>query len=165
MIPSEDAAKGERSSPAQRAGKRYEQRVMAWLQTVFPARPCLKMHMQSGGAIHATEVLQSQLEIGPWFMYVDDRGPHVCQPDAIIRWGTSVVVVEVKRSHTADAWWQLRRLYEPVVSMALRTLTHPLEICRTYDPAVYIPDPVELLDDVHDAQLSARTTFGVLQWR
>jgi hypothetical protein len=54
---------------------------------------------------------------------------------------------EVKARFTSDAWWQLRKLYEPVVRAAFspKTLLSVI-ICRSFDPSVAFPEPYELVD-------------------
>jgi hypothetical protein len=131
-------------SAAQRAGKRYEKRVMAFLRDVFPAR----------------------LHEAPWYQLVDNHGMRYCQPDAILDLGTYIVVIEVKRTHSVDAWWQLRHLYEPVVSVASgNRQVGVLEICRSFDPAVRLPEPVSRIERITDIEGKPRSGFTVFQWR
>lgn len=55
----------------------------------------------------------------PWFCYNLPDNSHwkYCQPDGLFFDFNRnlIVIVEIKRSHTRQAWFQLRNLYEPVV--------------------------------------------------
>lgn len=63
-----------------------------------------------------------------------------------------VLLIEIKLSHSADAWWQLERFYLPIVAEALRAFTViPVEICRTFDPAVRLTKAPVLLTGVCEA--------------
>jgi hypothetical protein len=74
-----------------------------------------------------------------------------CQPDALIlqpRDGL-LTIVEVKYQHTPDAWWQLRELYLPVVSLAFGPdwRIAMLEVVKWYDPHVSFPETPLLTPD------------------
>lgn len=59
-------------------------------------------------------------------------------------------VVEIKYSHTSDAWWQLRRLYVPVLQRIFPQNLWDFEVCeivRWFDPAVAFPEPWKLVDN------------------
>lgn len=122
------AGKRTRSTGAHKAGLAYQKRISDWLTMGRPP---------------------SGLECGPWYWYVDNSGiRHYCQPDFLLHLPCGrLVVVEVKIRWTTDAWWQLRHLYLPVVGRV-----HPgreliaLTICRSYDPAVRIPEGARLCE-------------------
>lgn len=114
------ARKGSRTG-AKGAGLRYEAKVQRTLLTDY-----------------FSEYLPS-----PWLRFVDDHGMRWCQPDGLIidmKLGR-VTIVEVKTSHTGEAWWKLHRLYLPVV----RKLLGPdfeyrcLEVVRYYDASILFP--------------------------
>jgi len=105
---------------------------------------------------------------GPWLTYrtLGHPRPYYCQPDGLfVDFERGVVtIVEIKIKHTATAWWQLRRLYEPV----LRNLLGPdlwefsfLEIVRWYDPHVAFPQEHSLMRDPSRLNPGA---FGVHIW-
>lgn len=105
-------------------GVAYERKVLDELRTRYP------------GALVAS----------PWFRYREQGSSewHWCQPDALLVDAVErlVILVEVKLSHTVQAYWQTKLLYEPV----LRWLFIPgawslatLEITRWYDPSVPFP--------------------------
>lgn len=61
-----------------------------------------------------------------------------------------ITILEFKLKHTADAWWQLRRLYEPLLRFIFgESLWHYAccEVVRWYDPAIRIPEQVTFIDD------------------
>lgn len=100
----------------------------------------------------------------PWIKYIDGSGRHWCQPDGILYLRSNrLIIVEFKYQHTADAWKQLRLLYEPVI-----TFLHPgaavssLEIVKWYDCAVAFPEPVHLIADIAEHHGKG---FGVHIWK
>jgi hypothetical protein len=139
------AGKRSHRSGAQKAGLAYQSRVGRHLGDTCPA----------------TSVVS-----GPWFYYSDaTRVRSYCQPDFLIRTlsGRALVVVEAKLRWTSDAWWQLRSLYLPVLRKAMlgETLL-PLCICRSYDPAIRIPEPVNFVDEVDECKPGL---FNVMVWK
>lgn len=141
------AGKRTTRSGAQKAGLAYQKRVIEFL-----VRTCAC----------------SSLASGPWYFYSDASGRRsYCQPDALAfdiqGVFESVAVVEIKLRWTVDAWYQLRQLYIPVLSAALPGKTFlPVVICRSYDPAIRIGEPVHLIDGLEEAQADK---FNVLIWR
>lgn len=79
----------------------------------------------------------------PWFRFVDDCGMRWCQPDGLIIDAVSgrIIIVEVKTSHTGEAWWKLHKLYLPVVRALFGDgfEYRCLEVVRYYDPATLFP--------------------------
>lgn len=134
-------------TPAQRAGKRYEKKVSGFLSNALG--PDFSDH--------------------PWFRYASPEGTRWCQPDGLLLSEPFNILFEIKYSFTPDAWWQMRRLYEPVVRKAflLKRLSLVL-ICKKYDPAVSFPEPTEVLPDLPRVEEWARggdtKQVGVLQW-
>ncbi len=107
----------------------------------------------------------------PWLRFLSSgSGIRYCQPDGLlvdVEHGT-VTIVEIKYQHTSDAWWQLRKLYEPV----LRTLfpTHlweirVLEVVKWYDKAVSYPEPTVLLKTPDLAKETQLGYTGVHIWK
>lgn len=121
-----------RPSAAQAAGLRYEARALEWLQGEFGAAASLA---------------------SPWFVYCDARGRrHYCQPDFLVDLGTTLVCVEIKARWTASAWWQLRRLYEPVLREALGRPVQCVVLCGSYDPAISCPEEVSLISSLSEVR-------------
>lgn len=112
-------------------GVRYEKRVQAHLAELFPLT-----YVPS-----------------PWLHFQADGAWRWCQPDGLIfdLPRGRIICVEVKYSHTAAAWWQVRRLYLPVLRVCFPEEYWQFECCevvRWYDPAVAFPEPVELAAEI-----------------
>lgn len=135
------ANKRRRLSPAQKAGLAYQKRIVKYCQSP-----------------------SWSVRAGEWYCYSDlGAKRRYCQPDILLDSGIlePLVVVEVKLRWTALAWWQLRKLYVPVLQRVYPNVPAfvSLAICRSYDPAIQIPEKVNLCDDIFDAKPSA---FNVL---
>jgi len=91
--------------------------------------------------------------------------PRFCQTDGLLRDDAGVVIFEVKWHFTADAWWQLKKLYAPVVEAALRPKRLQfVVVCKSFDPAVAFPEPYQRTELLSDWR-AALTKMGVFQWR
>ena len=115
-------------------GIRYENKVQTHLLYEFP-----DMYVPS-----------------PWlhFRNEDNRRLHWCQPDGIIidLLRGIVTCIEIKYSHTSDAWWQTRKLYVPVLQRIFPANLWSVQICeivKWYDAAVHFPEPIELASEPH----------------
>lgn len=106
----------------------------------------------------------------PWLQFQADSGIKWCQPDGVLIdfEAGALTLIEVKYQHTTDAWWQMRRLYEPV----LRTLFPPhlwsiscLEVVKWYDPSVLFPEPTRLVSSISSAQHLPHGTTGIHIWK
>ena len=114
-------------------GLRYEQRVLGLLECQFPG---------------------AQLISAPVFRYraVGDKW-RTCIPDAIVVGPSSVLIIEVKRTHHSGAWHQLRGLYQKVVERAYNNSkrVRVLEICKHYDSNVNLPESPIILESIESA--------------
>ncbi len=131
-------------SAAQLAGLRYERKVRDKLGEVLPSA-----------------------EFGVWWGYYDGSMWRRCQTDGILVDGC-LTIFEVKARHTIDAWWQLRKLYQPVLSVWRPDLkVNVVEVCPMVDPAVEFPEPIKRLrlDEVKEWCSEPREAFGVLKCR
>lgn len=137
-------AEGDEPTVAQLNGLRYERRVKAEFAP------------------------QAAVEFGPWFFFRDQYGTRRCQPDMLFSLAGWLVIAEIKLLFTTDAWWQLRRLYEPVVSNALDRHTRCLVITATYDPAVPWPEEIRLMRSAEDLDAWIKkdepNRMGVVWW-
>jgi hypothetical protein len=109
-------------------GVKYERQVLEHLSLLVLGCPSVK------------------LTPGPWIEFTDKTGRRWCQPDAILtdtKQGFSIIY-EIKYQHTSDAWWQLRWLYEPVLSIILPGVIGLVEICHWHDPATAFPEQYDL---------------------
>lgn len=132
-------------SAAHKRGLAYEQSVFELLEATF------------GNAFMPN----------PWLWFRDNRGYRRCQPDGLLFFPGRVVIVEVKLSHVAAAYWQLRRLYAPVIEhLCPQRKIELLEITRSYDPAVALPELVGLVDDLFSIETSPLgTQMKVFSWK
>lgn len=131
-----------KASAAQKAGLAYERRVARELEREYGYR----------------------FQREPCYEYETKGGRGRCFPDALLCFGDRLVVIEVKLSHCLGAWKQLRGLYQPVVSVAHGLPVQVVEISRSYDPDVSLPEPHVLLLD--PGQLSEPSDeYRVLRWK
>lgn len=113
------------TSPAQKSGLRYQRKVCDELRVVWGR--------QAGGDIL----------IGPWVEYTNGLRRGYCQPDILARVRDLVYIFEIKVRSTTDAWWQLRRLYEPVVKKLwpdAHSQPTLVNVVKSYDPDVLFPE-------------------------
>jgi hypothetical protein len=133
-------------SAAQKAGLRYEARAQ----------------------LHLKEVLSGYCP-SPIFEFLDDSGPRKCVPDGLYlprnsSFGT--FVFECKSQHMPEAFYQLRKLYQPVASAALAGRhVGVVEICRSFDPAMPFPEQVVLIPDIQEWVKEPQSRFGVYVWK
>ena len=128
---------------AQRAGLRYEQKVHDVLGAIYEGR-----YRKS------TSIL-----------YEDRTGLHRAIPDGVLVLDRVWVALEIKFSHTERAWWQLMRVYVPLLRGLAPpgTTVVPCEVCSTYDPEVRLPGPHVLTESLHS--LSEGWRMGVIHWK
>jgi hypothetical protein len=134
---------GEELTDAQKLGLHYEARVQQHLSKVWPLYVC-----------------------SPKLRFYDDRGPRVAIPDGILWNHNPVVIVEIKFQHVPDAWWQLKRLYQPVLEAIVpkESRIKCLEIVKSYDPATPFPCEVELVEHLEKWVEDPLDSFGVFRW-
>ena len=103
-----------------------------------------------------------------WLSFQDDTGrTRWCQPDGILLdyERGRLTIVEIKVTHTQLAWWQVRRLYEPVLRAIFKQEDWPhlqaLEICRNFQP-IEFPERFVFTGDPWDMQ---QGRFGVMRCR
>lgn len=118
---------------------------------------------------HFRERYGSAYVPGPWFRFQTSGTDAIrwCQPDALLfqPFLGRIVVLEYKLSHNPDSWWQLRNLYEPVLSRAFPPQLWQLVLCEVtkwYDPAISFPEKVSLAADPLSA---APGRFHVHIWK
>lgn len=106
---------------------------------------------------------------GQWIRFKADGQGKVrwCQPDGLLLDGVhrTVTIVEYKYQHTEGAWWQLFKLYLPVMKRLLagRDFTFRcLEMCKWFDPATQTPMPVTMCQSIESVQPG---DFGVHIWK
>lgn len=130
------------SSPAQKMGLRYERWVLQTLQENFGPNILFDLGIS----------------------FTDNSGRRVAIPDAILRHDNAILILEIKYTHTAFAWWQLRRLYEPLLFKLTRAPILLVEVCRSYDPSVVFPEQFHYIPDLNPQHLR-RSAVHVMQLR
>ena len=125
---------------AQKLGLRYEQKVHDVLSAIYG----------------------SQFRHSASILFEDRTGLRRAIPDGVLELDDRVVVVEVKYSHCELAWWQLNKLYGPLLLRLFAKPIHACEIVHSFDPDVKWPTGAMLTHSLH--RLSPHST-GVLQWK
>ncbi len=143
-----------RLSASRRAGLRYEKRWTQFISTLW------------GGQYYT---FNDKL-----LAFSDRKGQRCCKPDGVLvpRNADWFAIFEVKVGHISDSFWQLRHLYEPVLSQwAPLKNRRPLalEVCRRYDPATFYPCSTKVLNvfdlDEYLAAPQNPEEIGVVVWK
>lgn len=93
----------------------------------------------------------------PWIEYetAGAKNPKYCQPDALLLHPQrqTCYILEAKRNHVADAYFQLENRYKPVVRHLFDegTTVVGIEVCNFFDCAVRVPEKPNLVDDIYEA--------------
>lgn len=122
----------ERLTGARAQGVRYERKALGKIETLVAGRE------------------DWRLLLAPWIEFVDNSGRRWCQPDAVLfnTQANSGLVVEIKYRHTADAWFQLWKLYTPILEHLFPALKwHCCEWVKWFDAATTFPGPLCLTDN------------------
>ena len=139
------ASKSPKLRGARAEGIRYEKKVHRYIKETFP-----DLHINA-----------------PWleFRAKFARRSKICQPDALIinpRLGT-ITVIEIKLQHTSNAWWQVRRLYTPVVEKIFGNSWKylALEVVHWFDPHTKFPEHCEFINSLEELHLLAPGKFYI----
>lgn len=91
----------------------------------------------------------------PWFRFRNKgrKKFYFCQPDGLHFDFTRglITIVEIKLQHTSNAWWQTRRLYEPVLQKVFpKSLWNfaILEVVKWFDPDIAFPEHYNFIKDL-----------------
>lgn len=124
--------RGRKRTAAQSRGIRYERKAQEYLLSQFR-----EFYVPS-----------------PWLHFREEGAENFrwCQPDGLLIDGQRGIIniVEIKYSHTSDAWWQLKNLYLPVLKKIFPIdlwSFEMVEVVRWYDPDVFFPEPVCLANN------------------
>lgn len=104
---------------------------------------------------------------GPWIRFRAERENGVCQPDGLwYNGGGRALVIEVKLTHTLDAWHQLRGKYVPV-TRALYGIgeVQILNVVRAFDRSIPWPEDQLMFDNMEHALSNTSLGYRVLVWR
>jgi hypothetical protein len=104
----------------------------------------------------------------PWLMFRERTSSQVryAQPDALLfdfDLGR-ITIVEMKYQHVEMAWWQMHKLYQPLVKHIFgeQWIIHYVEVVRWYDPKIPFPGKVKLCKTLDEAPC---LDTGVHIWR
>lgn len=109
---------------------------------------------------HLSSVYSDRYMPSQWvrFRSSDDGGKiRWCQTDGVLVDPVAriLTIVEVKYSHTELAWWQLFRLYLPVLERLFDGYGYEfrcVEVCKWFDPAVRCPVQPRLREHLEDVK-------------
>jgi len=115
---------------------------------------------------HLAQAYGDRYVPSPWLRFLGETGWRFCQPDGLLFDFPRgrITVVEVKYQHTADAWWQVRHLYLPVLQKLFPPHLWAFDFCEVvkwYDPATLFPERTVLAQEV----CMAHPAFKVHIWR
>lgn len=128
---------------AQQNGLRYEAKVQDHLKKRFP----VDYHIQAS------------------LSFRDDTGPRIVVPDGVLLRRRDAVIFEIKSQHMPEAWWQLSRLYKPVLEEFWKGPITCCEVVRSFDPSIGFPEPIKLCHSIDDVLDESPVDFKVLLWR
>lgn len=103
---------------------------------------------------------------GPWFLYLDKWAKEryaqpdwlgFCVPEGLI------CIVEVKLTRTPKAWWQLNRLYRPLVEQVFPDWEIALLEVASKPKHFPLPEPVNLVPSLERAP-AGETSFMVVPY-
>lgn len=108
----------------------------------------------------------SQLEgyITPRITFEDDSGFRLCIPDGLLLTPSQTIVFEIKVQHMPEAWWQLRKLYQPLLERFYHNVVSVVEVVRSYDPTTPFPEQITLCQFAADFE-NLGDKFGVFKWK
>lgn len=128
----------DRQSASMRKGMRYERMIKSLFSQAFRESYC-----------H-----------GQWIEFWERGIKRWCQIDGIWvdRERKILTIFEIKYRHTIKAWWQLRRLYSPILWRYLQELGEKefkvaiCEVVKVFDPSVEFPEKVTLISSIEEIQ-------------
>ena len=90
-----------------------------------------------------------------------------CIPDAVVSSPSAPfpLIIEIKLRHTELAWFQLRKLYQPVVEKYFNKPCIVMEVCKQFDPSTTFPEEPLLVTDPVEFFLSGASAFGIYVWK
>lgn len=91
-----------------------------------------------------------------WFCYKAGEKLRYCQTDGLLVDidKKKITIIEVKYSHTSDAFWQMENVYYPVVKRLFGDSWQvcTVEVVKWYDPAVSCPRKAVLRERLEDVK-------------
>lgn len=117
---------------------------------------------------HFAEVYGERYVPGMWLKFMCAGEPvRWCQPDGLIVRPEAgrITILEMKYTHTSDAWWQLKFLYLPTLRWLFPEKLWSFSVCEVvkwYDPAIAFPERVKM---AVDPEVVMPGEFGVHIWK
>lgn len=135
--------KGKKPTKVQRDGLLYEEKVHKYIEEEVKKKEDKDLHY-----------LKS-----PWIVYREAGAPFnsllYCQPDTVLVHleRKLITIVEIKLQHTEQAWWQIRKLYEPILRHIYPGFNiHALEVVKWMDGTVAFPESIVYSKDLFSTQ-------------
>lgn len=115
---------------------------------------------------HLRWLYQENVRIQPWLQYENSHYTRrTCQPDALILYEDKLVIFEVKRTHSLDSWFQLEKIYSPVLRQIFPDKPQLLvSLSSGFDPQIGWPSPLHLCDGFSDLA-TVPEGHAAIQWR
>lgn len=130
------------NSVAKENGLRYEAQVHEYFRRLLgPGYVSLELHVEEAGG-HSRRLI----------------------PDGVFFHPKHLVVFEVKAQHMPEAWWQLRKLYQPALEFKIRKPVYVVEVCKSFDPAMPFPEDILWISDPIRFAYDPQPEFGVFHW-
>lgn len=130
---------------AQKAGIRYEQKVFS----------------------HLIDELPLKITFHPAFRFNNGKKyDEYAIPDALhFAADGTINIIEIKLTHTADAWHQLNKFYLPIIQKVYpEKKINCIEICRSYDSTIKLPSSTTIIDVLSVFCASYQPSYGVYIW-
>jgi hypothetical protein len=131
---------------ARAEGVRYEKKVREKLRRLVAERPEL------------------DLALAQWIEFQDDEGRKWAEVDAFVqnRQSRNAICFEVKLRHTPSAWFQLWKLYVPLLQHALSGFRwEGVEVVKWFDPSTGFPEPFSLTPSPFVVPVRGRTAVFI----
>lgn len=144
-----------------------------WLDYNYSAKfPVPRKGVRAEGIRFERKVLEELSALYPGFVsslplryYTPVGEMRTCIPDGLLFLPDgSLVVVEIKLSHTMAAWFQLSNVYAPVARRATGMPVRLLEVVKSFNPELRFPVPISVHVSV-SSYISSLSPFGVCVWR
>lgn len=102
---------------------------------------------------------------GPWFEFVDSRGHRYAQADWVgFNWHRGLIcIAEMKLTRVPEAWWQLNRLYQPLIHRLFPRWDIALVEITANMYNVALPEPVKVIHSL-DAVEPWKTSVMVVPY-
>lgn len=103
-------------------------------------------------------------EAEPQIIYWTPKGPRNAFPDGLLLLPERTVIIEIKRQHMPEAWWQLRKHYQIVMQRYRVQPVQCIEVVKDFDAQMPFPEPFVLHSSIHEALAYGANDFGVVKW-